>query len=195
MDQVKAKLPGAMFFVASNCENTKDAFVSRFGKGTVVAINNRHLNDVKDRLLHLPAQARTTARGMQRALVDFLILARSALLVHSYGSSFGEEAAAVHETVSIRIRVGGNILGADASSRFCNNALIENARSEENQQHTDMGMNCFVEEGSSHQYCTPLVRVLTLFLLCIDTAFVWLQVSRTLCHRMEISWGISDVYC
>lgn len=108
MGALYSHINGIHFFVASNSEAAKQSLVDTFGVEIVSTINNsEYLN-------------RSSAIAIKRALVDFIMLSESSLIVHGYGSSFGEEAAAVNMIPSVRIRVGGHVYGIDLNKQFCN---------------------------------------------------------------------------
>jgi len=63
-------------------------------------------------------------------LVEFGMLSRTDFVVHSFASSFGEEAAAVRNVPSMKIRKGGNIGGIDLENTEaeCGNNQLLNLR-------------------------------------------------------------------
>lgn len=114
MSALLRHIPTVHFFVASNYEGAKGELVGMFGAHRASSIDNRGFSN------------RSSVDGVKRALVDFIVLGHCALVVHGFGSSFGEEAAAIHLVPTLRLRIGGHIYGADVSFPFCNNAIFEN---------------------------------------------------------------------
>lgn len=158
------------FFIASNSEEAKNRLVGLFGGAACTSVNNSPYASSGGAMVN-----RTDPRAVQRALLDLVLLSRSALLVHSFGSSFGEEAAAVHLAPSVRLRVGGHILGAELSAPHCNNAVFENGLAVARAARAT-ARTCSEESGEAGSVCTSIV-------------------IRSPCERFIQAWGVSDVFC
>jgi hypothetical protein len=78
---------GTKFYVASNSGAAKRTLTDTFPAGTVFT-----LNDETDGLVK-----RSEPDAVALALIDFMVLARSDFVLHSFGSSFGEEAGEQRE--------------------------------------------------------------------------------------------------
>ena len=172
-----ARHPRALLFVCSNDERVKHEAVRRFGADVAVAVDNSRFQR---------ADARDNRDGVRAALLDWLTLGDAALVLHTFGSSFGEEAAAIKGMPSIRLRSGGHVLGVDSSRPYCNHPLFENA--DVQAAHTSEGadgefdaarpLRCYAEAAAQGgaDVCTRPLR-------------------RSKCHTAIAAWGIPDVYC
>jgi len=174
-----AQIPRVHFFVASNSEAVKLRLVEVLGEDRVSSVNNS-LEGSRD-----------SAVGMQRSLLDFAVLGAGSLLLHSFGSSFGEEAAAASLIPSVRIRQGGHVLGTDLSRQYCGNAGVENGQlamlelsgAGGQQQptfgHSERAKECYrdpsLEKERGH--------------ICAAVA------TRSPCTYFERAWGIPGVFC
>lgn len=155
---VLSKHAGARIFVASNDPNAKLQALARFNDRAVTLSHDLH---------------RDSPAGVRAAFLEWLILAECALVLHTFGSSFGEEAAVLRLAPSVRIRQGGHLLGLDVSrGGSCNHPLFQNA--DDRQQRA---LRCYHDPRPSHrQVCAaPLMR------------------QR--CDSFEHAWGLSDVFC
>jgi len=121
MDQILERFPRAKFYLASNSNDVKKAFLDRYSSDVVYTINVD--NDL--------AKDRASAAGLRLALLDWWALGHAALVVHSFGSSFAEEAAGLHGPPTVRVRQGGNFMGPDLDMPFCNNHVLGNAIAEQ----------------------------------------------------------------
>uniref|UniRef100_A0A7S3NKB8 Uncharacterized protein n=1 Tax=Aureoumbra lagunensis TaxID=44058 RepID=A0A7S3NKB8_9STRA len=173
--QALQRHPNALIFVASNSPQAKQFLLSRLPRTHAVSLGHNLERD--------------SLAGIRGALLDFMLLAESSLLLHTFGSSFGEEAALGRPALaSIRIRKHGHVLGTELTKPFCNHPLFENAdyntksiSDEEDQQQK----KCYFDEERStsspkswrhREVCTrPLVRIH--------------------CDTVIKTWGVRDVYC
>ena len=84
MRQIEAKMGGAervRFFIASNDAGSKDQLLAQFPDA--VSLNGE--------------QRRSERAGIVFATIEWLLLSESSLILHTHGSSFGVEAAQVHQ--------------------------------------------------------------------------------------------------
>ncbi len=153
IDSVLRRHPGAKFYIASNNDEVKRNMTSEF-PGIAYAAT-------------FETTERTILRGVEAALVDFTVLAGSNLVIHTFGSSFGEEASSVYSIPSVRIRSGGNIYGVDSSLPFCNNPQLLAFGSAEEKV-------CFVD-GRNRNVCQP-------------------KLLKKRCIKATDEWGV-DCYC
>lgn len=129
-ERVLAQRPGAKLFVASNDLNVKRAALRRFGDRALVAIGPT----TRDK------------HGVYAALVDLAVLSRASLILHTFGSSFGEEAAAATNTPSVRLRRHGHVVGVDLDKPNCHHPLFHNL-------HSKRQPACYAEGG--RRVCAP----------------------------------------
>lgn len=113
MQHILQRRPDTHFFVASNSPAVKQQLFGLF-PGRVTSVSNEG-----------GYAERGTVEGVQRAVVDWALLTDAKLLVHSFGSSFAEEAAGATLAPSVRMRAGGHVYGVDLEFPTCNNALLE----------------------------------------------------------------------
>lgn len=129
-EQVLAHRPNAKLFVASNDPDVKRAALRRFGDRALVAIGPTS----RDK------------HGIYAALLDLAILSRASLILHTFGSSFGEEAAAATNTPSVRLRRDGHVVGVDLDKPNCHHPLFHNL-------HSNRPPACYAEGG--RRVCAP----------------------------------------
>ena len=175
----------ARFFVASNDARAKRALIAAFPEpGALVTLADED-DDARaggggGEADAPPLASRDTPDGVRRALLEFLLLSGAVLILHSYGSSFGEEAAAVHGVPSVRVRKGGHIYGTDLSMAQCNQPqLINAARLREAaaaQNESAISMKCYRDPSRPDEVCTP-------------------RITKSLCGGMIEAWGVPNVYC
>jgi hypothetical protein len=122
MRGIKKHHPRVLFFLASNSVAARKQVAAAFPASDVVTI------EVDGTMRE--ADQRSTVFGIRKALLDWLILAHTSLIVHAYRSSFGEEAAQLHLVPSIQVRKGGHVFGPDLNSRHCNQHVISAKDSE-----------------------------------------------------------------
>jgi len=192
MQQMLDRYPRIKFYVASNSKAAKQALVGHFSNDVVIAV------DFPMRTL-----TRDSRIGIQIALLEWMVLAHTAIILHSFGSSYAEEAAQLHLIPTIRIRKGGNVMGPDLTLPFCNNHVIGNqvAKSFTNataQEHSSSKKNL----KSGLPYIGDFDRTfLTHYgeLSCFEDEFqgeVCTKPYKTkLCRKIIESWGVSPVYC
>ena len=169
------------FFVASNSEYAKNYLVDKFGLDVCTAVNNGAYALTGSAMVN-----RTDVHAVQRGLLDLVLLSRSALIVHSFGSSFGEEAAIARLVPSIRLRVGGHLFGVDLSMPHCNNAVFENglkvAQEVAASQLSGGSNELSATKTCSEEECATGV---------VHTSVV----TRAPCERVVKSWGIAGIFC
>lgn len=171
--------PRAAVFVAGNADAAKRALVEGVAADALAA--GRPL--AADRLVALDnggSDGRADANGVRRALTEWLLLGEASLVVHSFGSSYGEEAAALHLRPSVRVRAGGNIYGPDLSFPECNHLQFKNhATARAVEAGTGAvgkdGVFCYKDEARLADVCTPALRVVP-------------------CDRAIGAWGM-DAWC
>ena len=108
----------------------------------------------------------TQGAGQRAALADWLVLGDSALIMHTFGSSFGEESASRSGVPSVRLRSGGHVLGVDINRDSCGHVGMRAAE-------TQGSEHCFEQAGA--QVCSPPLELKP----C----------------AMEEAWGLPDVFC
>ena len=155
--QLLTRHPRAYVFVCSNDLATAETVVNAL-KPRAFSIHHVHNRNSLD--------------GVLAGLLDFLVLAESTLILHTFGSSFGEEAAAVRGVPSIRIRSQGHLLGVDLNRPFCHHPLFENSDSSS----SSLREACFTDPSHGREICArPMVRAP--------------------CNAVLQAWGVRDVYC
>ena len=99
-------------------------------------------------------------------MADWLVLGDAALVLHTFGSSFGEESASRNGVPSVRLRSGGHVLGVDINRDSCGHVGMRAAE-------TQGSEHCFEQAGA--QVCSPPLELKP----C----------------AMEEPWGLPDVFC
>lgn len=117
MHQISNHYPAesVRFLVTSNNLSVKQDILSKFGE-SVVAING-------------PLD-RTTREGMDFAVLEFFALARSDLVIHTYGSTFAEEAVAMRGVPLVGIWNSASIFAQDARLAHCGHMQFMNLASQ-----------------------------------------------------------------
>ena len=181
MQSMLLRDPAVRFFVASNSPSAKSYLASSFPADVVYTVDfessSSPLPDSDadaDDSSRLPS-SRDSLAGVLFALVDFAVLSKTALVLHSFGSSFGEEAAAVRPSQSVRVRRGGDIYGVDAAFEDCNNNQLLSERANRRQDEGTKLSKCFTD-GLGKNLCMPILE-------------------KNKCKAMEENWGLSSVYC
>lgn len=93
------------FFVASNSLKAKGAISKEFPSAIYVS----------------STKSRSEREGMILALFEWLLLSRSAFILHTYGSTFAQEAALVHQLPLVGIWDGKLLHHTNAKLPFCGN--------------------------------------------------------------------------
>lgn len=150
--------PRAVVFLASNDETVKRDAKALFAASELVYA------DWSGAPRGLPTH------GARAALADWLALGDAALVLHSFGSSFGEEAAARRLAPSIRVRRERHVLGVDLNRAHCHHPLFENADAPPPLE----GAACFGE--GDRAVCAPPLR-------------------KAPCAAATDAWGVANVYC
>ena len=119
---------------------------------------------------------RDSAVGMRRALLEWLLLAHTALILHPYRSSFGEEATFVNLVPSVQLKHGGHVLGGDISHPNCNNHVFA--------AHEGGLVPAYRSGGK-----TPPDRFCNHSSVCTQTT----RLQR--CESFTASWGMHDGFC
>ena len=88
------------------------------------------------------------------------------MVLHTFGSSFGEESASRNGVPSVRLRSGGHVLGVDINKDSCGHVGMRAAE-------TEGEHHCFDQAGA--QVCSPPLELKP----C----------------AMEEAWGLPDVFC
>jgi hypothetical protein len=117
MQQILSHYPAdsVRFLVTSNNALIKDDILSRFGEAVVT------INGPLDR---------TSREGMDFAALEFFALARSDLVVHTYGSTFAEEAVAMRGVPLVGIWNKARIYAKDARLAHCGHMQFMNLASQ-----------------------------------------------------------------
>ena len=124
LQAMHASNPSTCFLAFSNSCSAKQELVDSLPNSVAYSINR----DVDELDGSPDLESRSSPSSVQLAMVDFLLLTSCSFIIHSFGSSFGEEASAARMLPSLRIRKGGNIYGADVGMEFCNNLQIASMR-------------------------------------------------------------------
>jgi hypothetical protein len=179
MTQIKKRHPRVLFFVASNSITTRRRVAAAFDTQDVLTV------EVDESLQG--ADQRSTAFGMKRALLDWLMLAHTSLIVHGYRSSFGEEAAQMYLVPSIQLRAGGHVLGPDLNSRHCNQHVISADDHERECLHPVSG-----DENPPHENPTGSEGDFDqqAWMQSVCPRKVIIREDK----RMEAAWGVSGVH-
>lgn len=106
------------FFVASNNETEKHKFQQAVPGGVFLSGDYR----------------RDTEEGMQMALLEWLALSESALLVNTYGSSFAEQAAQVHRRPIVGLWDGHALHHSSMTLPYCGHMQFVKAYSRQGQR-------------------------------------------------------------
>ncbi|GMI10850.1 hypothetical protein TrLO_g15790 [Triparma laevis f. longispina] len=149
------------FLLFSNSKKMKKQIVDWFPKNTVFALN---YDDDKEGLME-----RDNVTGVREALLDFALLSETRIIVHSFGSSFGEEAATINMLPSVRVRLGGSIYGVDINLPGCNHPQIMN------EEKVGQGEKVCFHDGSKD--------------VCNN------KLLKKYCAFVGNEWGFRDVYC
>lgn len=127
------------FFVASNNETEKARF--------------RQL--VPDGIFLFGEHQRGTGNGMHFALIEWLALSESALLLNTYGSSFAEQASMVHQRPLVGIWDGLLVHHLSVYLPYCGHMQFVKA-------HSDQGVQSSYVEGTIDQREVRHPRLYTL---------------------------------
>lgn len=100
------------FLVASNRDSVKDEVMKFFGD-EVMALRG--------------VVARDSVEGIRYALIEWLLLSRARLLVHTYGSSFAVEAGALRETPTLSILSQFAVFRESRFQPFCGDNQVADA--------------------------------------------------------------------
>jgi len=162
--------PRARFLVLSNSNSVRRALVEAIGAaaldvGAVVRPMERSTNCADS---DEPGGGRACPSGVRRALLEWLLLGETSLLLHPFRSSYGEEASFLHLAPSVQIRDGGNVLGGDLSSDNCQQHVFA-----EQERADAAASERFCNDSD---VCTPIVKLLA-------------------CERFTEAWGVPNVYC
>ena len=124
---------------------------------------------------------RGSPAGMQLALAEWILLSRTSLVIHTHGSTFGQEAALIDARPSLRVASGKAVLVEPVPhARFCGDLVLE--RSEGGGIKTEcVAFSGVGIDGELPE--KPEVR-------CHETA-----VLRKRCDRATQGWGVTNVFC
>ena len=114
-----ASNPSTCFLAFSNSRSAKKELVDSLPKNVIYSLDRDMPPGGSSDL-----DSRSSPSSIQLAMVDFVLLASCSFVIHSFGSSFGEEASAARTLPSLRIRRGGNIYGVDTDMEYCNNLQL-----------------------------------------------------------------------
>lgn len=155
--RVLERHPRAVVYLASNDASVKKRAEAEFASRELVYAD-------------WGATRRGTVDGARAALADWYALGEAAVVLHTFGSSFGEEAAARTAAPSVRLKRGGHVLGADANRPHCALPLFENADAPQSGDDA-----CFSEAGGARTCAKPL--------------------EKARCAPFEQAWGLTNVFC
>ena len=186
MEKISKHVPNAIFYIATNSVNTKE----RINK-----IQHRSLPILKNKLFFLDTPPnmlnRNTLIGMKLSIIDFIILSQTELIVSTYGSSFGQEAAFLGSVPKLLLRYGGHIY-------YANNMLLPNCNSDQvalydNEGIRDMNVRdrivkVEVYHGKDGHTTSRNIQKKNL-------PNRSLSVQKHFCKSFESMWGVSGVYC
>ena len=119
MDEILHTYPTTKFFIASNSVLAKDYIKSHFGSNVVITI------DAVTVATSVSLDDRSSEASMLLAAAEFFLLSACAYVVHSRGSSYAKEAAAIHMRPVVDISVENEhktlirLLTQDASLPHC----------------------------------------------------------------------------
>jgi hypothetical protein len=150
------------FFIASNSDNIKDQILSQFPDA--MALTGPVSRDLPD--------------GVQFALIEWLLLSRSQLVLHTYGSSFAEEAAAVRAVPLVGIWEGYPILHHYIPLPFCGHQQYMRAYAKQGWH------GSFTEPGSKNSKKADDGRAVS------SVSFVVID-----CVNHLTDWGINGLLC
>jgi len=162
------------FLAFSNSRSAKSSLTQAFPSGTVYALG---LNEEEGGEM----ERRDNREGVVWGLVEWIVLGKTKIILHSFGSSFGEESSAINLTPSVRMRLGGNIYGVDLGMEDCNHPQLQNIRVRRGGGGGEGGGGgggeeiCYVD-GKDRMVCQP-------------------KLIKKLCSEVKERWGIEDVYC
>ena len=92
IENIIFKNPTFKFFIASNNVFVKNHLLDRFSVQNIITLQNEI------------SATRSSSDAIQFALIEFLLLSETALIIHSRGSSFAREASFFHSRPVIDVR-------------------------------------------------------------------------------------------
>ena len=143
------------FYVASNSESVKERFLRVFPDAVTLSSSGTGGRGAPD--------------GMKLAVVEWLLLARCALIINTYGSSFAAEASQVNMRPIVGIWGGYSVLYNDVQLPFCGNLQF---------------VRNYGDQGNDVQYSENTVD---------NRVIAAKQIQLRYCDRLE-HWGLRDVY-
>jgi hypothetical protein len=147
--------PRHKFYLASNDHNIKSYFVGKYSN--IVSIGNS-INDRND------------PSSIKHALIDWLILSKSDLIINTYGSSFASEASQVHMTPNVGIWGSKIIHHTDTRLPYCGHMQFMKA------YNTNGQPSSYTEGTHDNREIKGVI------------------VPLGICHHL-IDWGVGEVYC
>ena len=155
MTELLTAKPHIRFFFASNDVDAKEDILNIFQDKVVILRGS---------------DSRSSVEGIQFALLEWLTLSRAQLVLHTYGSSFGQEAAQVHGAALVGIWHQYKVYSRNGLLNYCG---IPNFM----KKYTNFGVSKAYMEGTVDR------RV-------IDDQYFRIKS----CTSMD-QWGMSEVYC
>ena len=130
------------FFIASNSQEAKEFFAMTF----------------KDSVFMAGDYSRSSKEGIHFALLEWLLLSRSALIMNTYGSSYAMEAAQVHLRPLVGIWGGVAVHHTDIRLPFCGHMLYM-------KEFSNKATDTVYTEGTKdrREVCHVLVFILSLY--------------------------------
>ena len=185
------KFPGAQLFISSNSQLAIQEVKSALMNARVLSSENyfsfcvstKHFVCDSNILIGAGETSRASVQNVQSALIDFLLLSKSTLLVHTRSSSFAREAAFIHSVPILDIFQNHFIYSNDVD--LPNYGLDEYLRSD-----TRNKIYCY-DEPDDRQMCS---RLITLF-ICYEKIKSWGLPLNTYCNIEQIDGTLlgSDV--
>jgi hypothetical protein len=142
------------FFVASNSLEAKQFFANIFKDSVVIEGDHR----------------RTTKEGIMLALLEWLLLSRSALILNTYGSSYAMEAAQVHQRPLVGIWGGVAVHHTDMRLPYCGHMLYMT-------EFSDRAIDTTYTEGTADRRTVNSKKI-----------------RLDMCNHL-VDWGLQNVYC
>ena len=164
MKEVWEFRPNVKFYVASNDGSVKSALMDSFPRGVCFGIRLQEGSLVRD-----------TTEGIQMAVAEFILLSRTELVVHTFGSSFAQEASFLGRVPELLIRKGGDVFHSnDYATPACHHSSMK-----------------YIDGSVERSQTTGLPRNKPFpFDLTAPG-----EVSVSLCKFLKARWGIAFAYC
>ena len=165
MRAIWSRRPEVIFYIASNDVQTK---AELYHPSKCVMLDIRGEEQL----------SRSSASAMQIALAEFLLLARTELVVHTFGSSFGQEAAFYGRVEELLVRDGADIYQSnEVAGAFCGHTTMRGVRTNIDNLITHevgfAGAGSEIKENGVDYFTSRFVP----------------------CPTFQSKWGIQNVFC